>query len=102
MFYNVFPSCGGQDVNILCQQPMIVLSSCQMAYKMPSEPHYPISLHPRDCPCFVVIESDFVPKGIEQFSHSSQDLELEYKKYLVLLIQEQLVLVVPIEKRKGE
>lgn len=81
---------------------MIVLLSCQVACKMPSKPHYPTSLHPRDCPCFVVIESDFVPKGIEQFGHSSQDLDLEYKKYLVLLIQEQLVLVVSIEKRKGE
>jgi hypothetical protein len=45
-----------------------------------------------------VIERDFVPKGIEQFGCSSQDLDLEYKKYSVLLIWE----VVPIENRKGE
>jgi hypothetical protein len=98
----VVPSYGKQYANILCQQPMIVLLSCQVACKMPSEPHYPTSLHPRDYPCFAVIESDFVLKGIEQFGHSSQDLDLEYKKYLVLLIQEQLVLVILIEKRKGE
>jgi hypothetical protein len=47
-----------------------------MASKMPFEPHYPISLHPRDYPCFAEIESDFVPKGIEQFNHSSQDPDL--------------------------
>jgi len=49
-----------------------------------------------------MIEGDFVPKGVEQFGSSSQDLDLEYKKYLVLLIRKQLVLVVPIENRKGE
>jgi hypothetical protein len=38
-----------------------------------------------------MIEGDFVPKGVKQFGHSSQDLNLEYKKYLVL-----------VEKKKGE
>jgi hypothetical protein len=50
----------------------------------------------------MMIEGDFVPKGIKQFGRSSQDLDFEYKKYSVLLIWEQPVLVVPIEKRKGE
>jgi hypothetical protein len=50
----------------------------------------------------VMIEGDFVPKGTEQFGCSSQDLNLEYKKDSVLLIWEQPVLVVLIEKRKGE
>jgi hypothetical protein len=49
-----------------------------------------------------MIEGDFVPKGIEQFSCSSQDLDLEYKKYSMLLFREQLVLVVLVEKKKGE
>ncbi len=50
----------------------------------------------------MVIEGDFVPKGVEQFGHSSQDLDLEYNKYLVLLLQEQPILVVLVEKRKGK
>jgi hypothetical protein len=54
---------------------------------MPSKPHYPTILHLWDCPCFAMIESDFVLKNIEQFGHSSQDPNFEYKKYLVLLIQ---------------
>ncbi len=45
-----------------------------------------------------MIEGDFIHKGV---GHSSQDQDLEYKKYLMLLFQEQLALVVPIEKRKG-
>jgi hypothetical protein len=49
-----------------------------------------------------MIKWDFVPKGFEQFDHSLQDPNLEYKKYSMLLFWEQLVLVVPIEKRKGE
>jgi hypothetical protein len=49
-----------------------------------------------------VIERDFVLKGLEQFGCSSQDPNLEYKKYLVLLFQEQPVLVVSVEKREGE
>jgi hypothetical protein len=48
-----------------------------------------------------VIEGDFVPKGVEQFGRSSQDLDLEYNKYSILLFWEQLVLVVLVEKRKG-
>jgi hypothetical protein len=50
----------------------------------------------------MVIEEDFVPKGVEEFNCSSQDLDLEYKKYSMLLFQEQLVLVVLVEERKGE
>jgi hypothetical protein len=50
----------------------------------------------------MVIEGDFVHKSIEQFDCSSQGLDLEYKKYLVSLFQEQLVLVVLVEERKGE
>jgi hypothetical protein len=49
-----------------------------------------------------MIEGDFVPKGVEQFNHSLEDLNLEYKKYSVLLFWEQLVLVLQFEKRKGE
>jgi hypothetical protein len=41
-----------------------------------------------------MIKGDFVSKDIEQFSHSSQENNLGYKKYLVLLIWEQLVLVI--------
>ncbi len=48
------------------------------------------------------IKGNFVPKGAKQFSHSSQDLDLEYNTYSVLLFQEQPVLVGPIEKKKGE
>jgi hypothetical protein len=59
-------------------------------------------MHPRGCPCLVAIEGDFIPKGIKQFDCSSQDLDIEYKKYSVLLIQEQQVLVVHAKKRKGE
>jgi hypothetical protein len=50
----------------------------------------------------MVIKRDFVLKGIEQFGRSSQDLNLEYKKYLVLLFWKQMVLVVPVEKKMGE
>jgi hypothetical protein len=42
-------------------------------------------LHPWGPPCSIVIEGDFVPKGVEQFGHSSQDPNLEYEKYSVLL-----------------
>jgi hypothetical protein len=49
----------------------------------------------------MVIEGDFVPKGVEQFDHSSQDPDLEYNNS-VLLLQEQPILVVLVEKRKGE
>jgi hypothetical protein len=38
-----------------------------------------------------MIEGDFVPKGAKQFGHSSQDLDLEYNKYSML-----------VEKIKGE
>jgi hypothetical protein len=47
-------------------------------------------------------EGGFVPKGVEQFGCSSQMKDLEYEKYSVFLIWEQLVLVVVVEKRKGE
>jgi hypothetical protein len=30
-------------------------------------------------------QGDFAPKGAKQFGHSSQDLDFEYKKYLLLL-----------------
>ncbi len=50
----------------------------------------------------MVIEGDFVPKGTKQFDCSSQDFNLEYKKYPILLIWEQPILVVPIEKKNGE
>jgi hypothetical protein len=71
-----------------------------MACKMPFELGNPTILHPWGCPCLVVIEGHFVPKSVEQFGYSSQDLDLEYKKYLMLLIQKQLILVVQVEKRK--
>jgi hypothetical protein len=70
--------------------------------KIPSKPQHPIVLHPWGCSCSIVIEGDFVHKGAEQFSHSPQGLDLEYKKYLVLLFWEQLILVVLVEKKKGE
>ncbi len=54
---------------------------CQMASKMPSKPQHPTILDPWGCPCSMVIEKDFVPKGAEQFDRSSQDPNLEYKKY---------------------
>jgi len=38
-------------------------------------------------PCLNVIKGDFVRKGNEQFDCSSQYLNIEYKKYLMLLIQ---------------
>ncbi len=69
---------------------------------MPFKPQHPIVLHPWGCPCSTMIKEEFVPSGIEQFDHSSQDPNLEYKKYSILLFKEQLVLVVAIEKRKGE
>jgi hypothetical protein len=50
----------------------------------------------------MVIEGDFVPKGVQQFGHSSQDPNLEYKKYFVLLLWEQSISVILVEKRKGE
>jgi hypothetical protein len=49
-----------------------------------------------------MIEGEFVPKGAKWFDHSSQDPNLEYKKYSMLFILEQLVLVVILEKKKGE
>jgi hypothetical protein len=73
-----------------------------MASKTPFEPQHPTMLHPWDCSSSTVIERDFIPKGLEQFGCSSQDPNLEYKKYLVLLFREQPVLVVPVEKREGE
>jgi hypothetical protein len=73
-----------------------------MAYKMSFEPQHPTIFHPWGCPCSLVIEGDFVPKGIEQLDHSSQEKDLGYKRYSVLLVWEQPVLVVPVEKRKGE
>jgi hypothetical protein len=47
----------------------------------------------------MVIEGDFVCKGV---NHSLEDPDLEYKKYSMLLFQEQSILMVPIEKTKGE
>ncbi len=38
-------------------------------------------------PCSAVIEGDFVFKGLEQSNHSSQEKDLEYDKYYVLLIR---------------
>jgi hypothetical protein len=73
-----------------------------MASKMPSEPQHPTVLHPWGCPRSMVIKGDFVRKGVEQFGHPSQDPNLEYKTYSMLLFQKQSILVVPIEKRKGE
>lgn len=48
-----------------------------------------------------MIEGDFVPKGVGQFNHSSQDPNLEYKKYS-LFWEYSVLVVVPIEKRMGE
>ncbi len=73
--------------------------SCQMASKMTCEPQHLIVLHPWACPCSMVIEGDFVCKGV---NHSLEDPDLEYKKYSMLLFQEQSILMVPIEKTKGE
>jgi hypothetical protein len=69
---------------------------------MPFEQQHPIVLHSCGHPCLAVIEGDFIPKGVEQFGCSSQEKDLGYESYLVLLIWEQLVLVVPIEKIKWE
>jgi hypothetical protein len=45
---------------------------------------------------------DFVPKGVEQFGCLSQDLILEYKKYLVLLIWEQHpILWYQLKRKRG-
>jgi hypothetical protein len=60
----------------------------QMAYKLPFEPYYLVVFHPWGCPCSMVIEGDFIPKGVEQFSHSSQEKDLGYKRYSMLLIWE--------------
>jgi hypothetical protein len=49
-----------------------------------------------------MIEGDFVPKGVEQFDHSSQEKDLEYNKYSVLLIREQPILLILVEKKKRE
>ncbi len=49
-----------------------------------------------------MIKGDFVPKDVKQFGHSSQDLNLEYKKDSMLLFSEQLILVVLVEKRMGK
>ncbi len=59
-------------------------------------------MHPWGCPCSTVIHGDFVPKGVEQFGRSLQAKDLEYEKYSMLLIQEKTILVVSVEKRKGE
>jgi hypothetical protein len=48
-----------------------------------------------------MIEGDFVLKGVEQFGRWSQKKDFRYDNYLVLLIQEQLVLVVLVEKKEG-
>ncbi len=50
----------------------------------------------------MMIKGNFVPKGVKQFNHSSQDPDLEYNKYSMLLFLEQPVLVVPIEKKTRE
>jgi hypothetical protein len=63
-----------------------------MANNMSFKPQHPIVLHPWGCFYSMVIERDFVPKGVEQFGHSSQDPDLEYTKYSVLLFREQRVL----------
>lgn len=73
-----------------------------MTYTMPFEPQHPIVLHPRGHPCLAMIEGDFIPKGAKQFSRSSQEKDLGYKNYLVLLIWEQSVLVVLVENKMGE
>jgi hypothetical protein len=73
-----------------------------MASKVLSKPQHPIVLHPWGCPCPTMIKGDFVPKDVKQFGHSSQDLNLEYKKDSMLLFSEQLILVVLVEKRMGK
>ncbi len=67
---------------------------------MPLERQNRIALHPSGCACSIVIEGDFVPNGTKQFDHSSQEKDLGYKMYSMLLIWEQTTLVVPIEKKK--
>jgi hypothetical protein len=69
---------------------------------MPFEPQNRTVFHPWGCACSIVIEGDFVPTGIKQFGHSSQEKDLGYEMYSVLLIWEQMTLVVPIEKKGGE
>jgi hypothetical protein len=71
-------------------------------YKMPLEPQNRIVFHPWGCACSIVIEGDFVANGTKQFDHSSQEKDLGYEMYSVLLIQEQTTMVVPIEKKRGE
>jgi hypothetical protein len=73
-----------------------------MASKMSSKPQHPTVLHSWDCLCSMMIKGNFVPKGVKQFNHSSQDPDLEYNKYSMLLFLEQPVLVVPIEKKTRE
>jgi hypothetical protein len=73
-----------------------------MACKMSSKPQHPIFLHPWGCSCLAMIKGDFVPKGVEQFGRSSQDIDFEYKKYSVLLIGKRPIFMVLVEKRKGE
>jgi len=72
-----------------------------MAYKMPFEPQHPTILHPWGCPCSLMIERTLCPKGVEQFGHSSQEKDLGYERYLVLLVQEQPILVVLVKKKGG-
>jgi hypothetical protein len=64
MFYNVGMSCGGQYVSILLPTAFDRLL-CQMENKMPSEPQHPTVLQPWGYLCSIVIEGDFVPKGVE-------------------------------------
>ncbi len=89
--------------NTICQHLVLTIPNhllCQMASYMPFEPQHPTILHSWVCSCSTMIKGDFVPKGTEQFDCSSQDPNFEYKKYLVLFIWEQLVLVVLVENKK--
>jgi hypothetical protein len=39
--------------------------------------------------------------ALNKFDHSSQEKDLGYEMYSVLLIREQMALMVPIEKKRG-
>jgi hypothetical protein len=42
---------------------------CQLACMIPFESQHPIVFHPWAHPCLMLIEGEFVCKGVEQFDH---------------------------------
>jgi hypothetical protein len=70
--------CGGHYGSIMCQLPLTIYCvkwqvrcyvnhNIQLCYIHALEMQNPF----KTCPCSMVIKGDFVPKGVEQFGHSS-------------------------------